>query len=94
MFRLIVAPVLALAAACGTGAHTAPAEAAAAKPACQADVVTVWEDEATTCDLSAPQRLDVLMTPAGDWVARCDDLGGEPIARVPNFVFACEGVDY
>jgi hypothetical protein len=98
MRRFLVAPILALAAcaAPGVARHAPSSPAAPAKPACTTPVVLVWEDEATPCDLTPPQRLDIRMSPDGDWVGRCDDMGGEPI-QLPWWklgALRCEGVDY
>jgi hypothetical protein len=100
MRRFLVAPILALAAcaAPGVAAHAPSSPAAPVKPACTAPVVLVSEDAPTTCNLTPPQRLDIRMSPAGDWVTRCDDMGGEPI-EIPwlrgfDGGLRCEGVDY
>lgn len=38
-------------------------------------------------------RLDVIMQPAPDWVAQCNNMGGEPI-QYPSSLRVCESVDF
>lgn len=60
-------------------------------PACsgRTDVVSVWRDDPTPCDLHRPQRLDIY----GLTIPECDDQGGEPIILTTG-EGVCEGADY
>jgi hypothetical protein len=62
-----------------------------ALPVCsdRTDVVSVWRDDPTPCDVQPWQRIDVY----GLTIAECDDLGGEPIVLVTG-EGVCEGVDH
>lgn len=73
--------------------HDQPAAHAATMPACSTavDVVTVWVDDPTPCDLNG-QRLDVAGLTFGNdqpWLV-CADMGGEWIG---DGVDLCQDVD-
>jgi hypothetical protein len=91
------------------GASTATVTVPTAKPPCNGTVVTVRWDELTVCDVSPPQRLDVVFDESfwgeawgGDASMlaveqECDDMGGRDLigfsADHPD-ALVCEGVDY
>ena len=52
---------------------------------CESPVVTVWRDDPIGCDVTPPQRLDVIDVSRAD----CDDMGGTYVAPA-----TCRGVDY
>jgi hypothetical protein len=48
-------------------------------------------------DLVHGDRLDIIMVGDADWVATCNDMGGEPIfdpAKPESIAFVCEDVDF
>ena len=48
-------------------------------------------------DLSHGDRLDIIMIGDDDWVATCNDMGGEPIfdpAAAEEVAHVCEDVDF
>lgn len=75
--------------------HTATNPATLALCSDRTDIVSVWRDDPTPCDVHAPQRLDVY----GLTLAECDDAGGEYILTNPAdetvpATYICEGVDH
>jgi hypothetical protein len=70
-------------------AATPPPAAVVALPDCstRTDVVSVWRDDPTPCDVNPPQRMDVF----GYTRAECDDHGGQWIG---DGIDVCQGVDY
>lgn len=60
---------------------------------CQVFTIGEWEVWPTEWDANSGDRIDVVMSPEGDWVERCNHMGGEPIQIGPN-VLRCEGVDF
>jgi hypothetical protein len=94
---MLALPLAGCALPAGRTADPIPAPVPAVKPPCAQAVVTIWQDEPTGCDLTPPQRLDVL----GLTLAQCDDEGGEYISKLPSIADiehyvggVCEGVDY
>jgi len=48
-------------------------------------------------DLVHGDRLDIVMDPDGDWIATCEDMGGEPIfdpEAIEAVAYVCEDVDF
>jgi hypothetical protein len=88
--RLLGAVATAIA-LCGCSPHTATTPTATVKPLCAGSVVTVAYGVATTCDVTVPQRLDVVGVPSP---TECDDMGGEYIYLPTTGGDVCEGVDY
>lgn len=84
MIRALLIALTVLLGGC-VASHTSPAPVDA-RPPCVGDVVTMWDDQPLTCDVSPPQTLVVLGLTGGE--PACDDLGGTWVYE------ACEGVDY
>lgn len=85
----IAALILSLWAAAGV--PTASGHQATVAPCSdRTDVVSVWRDDPTPCDVQPGQRIDIY----GVTLSECDTNGGEYIltATVPA-TFVCEGVD-
>lgn len=56
-------------------------------------VVTRCQGDESPFDVKSPDRLDIIMVPDLDWVAECENMGGEPVVLVSGLT-VCEGVDY
>jgi hypothetical protein len=78
----------------GSQGHTGANHATLVACSDRTDVVSVWRDDPTPCDIHKPQRLDVY----GFTMPECDDAGGEYVQTallVPTpSTYICEGVDY
>lgn len=85
--RVIVLASLAVLAATGC-------EMTAEPPTGDRVVVTVTEDWPHRFDALPGDRLDIVMTPEGDMLARCDDMGGVLRVDVFRSMATCEGVDF
>ncbi len=60
---------------------------------CNVWTIGEWEQWPSEWDANPEDRVDVVMSPYGDWVSRCHDMGGEPVVIGTN-VLRCEGVDF
>jgi len=89
MLRVAAGAVMALAAAipgCAPDA-AAPTE----RPA---QTIHVGEDQHFAFDARPGDVIIVTMNPDGDPVARCNDMGGEPIWSPWTTIYECDGVDF
>jgi len=59
-----------------------------------AQVIFVGEDYNTRFNAVHGDTIIVVMKPAGDVVARCNDMGGEPVYNPFTLINTCEGVDF
>lgn len=88
--------------ACVLGSCGAPShfDEPMGKPACLEAVVVIWNGAETSCDVSPPQRLDVLLPAEDVWgdgeaAAYCADMGADDTTwNEADNAFVCEGVDY
>jgi hypothetical protein len=83
-FALLCVP-----AACGTLPTVEPA----VKPPCDGTYVLVYEDQETGCDLTPPQRLDVMTEDTDGFATRCANMGGTLTDDIGD-AWRCEGIDY
>lgn len=82
--RLVIAAVTAACPlSCGQAVAPRPAQ-----------VIYVGEDYPAPFDARRGDTVIVVMDPAGDWVARCLDMGGEPTYNAATTIGVCEGVDF
>lgn len=58
------------------------------------NLVTITEGWSYRFDALPGDRLDVVMIPEGDMLARCDDMGGVLRVDVFRSIATCEGVDF
>ena len=87
MFKLITLAVASVVPAL----HCAPVSAPADRPA---KVIHVGEHYAARIDARHGDVIIITMDAEGDWVTRCNDMGGEPIANPYTLVNECDGVDF
>ena len=87
MFKLIAVALAAVPLHC---APTVPATV----PSRPAQVIHIGEGFGARFDARPGDVIIVTMNPGADWVARCDDMGGEPIANPYTQINECDGVDF
>lgn len=85
--RILALAALALVAAAGC-------EMTAEPPVPGENLVTITEGWSYRFDALPGDRLDVVMIPEGDMLARCDDMGGALRVDVFRSFAVCEGVDF
>lgn len=59
-----------------------------------AQVIYVGEEYNARFAARPGDTIIVVMLPAGDPVARCNDMGGEPVWNPYTTISTCEGVDF
>lgn len=87
MFKLITLAVSAAVPALSC----APAPAPAVRPA---QVIHVGEHYDAPFTARPGDVIIITMDAGGDWVTRCNDMGGEPIANPYTNINECDGVDF
>jgi hypothetical protein len=90
MLRHLIGATMALAAAvpgCAPGSEAVPA----ARPA---QIIHIGEDFNAPFNAEAGDTIIVTMNPGDDWIARCNDMGGEPISNPFTNLNECDGVDF
>ncbi len=65
-----------------------------AEPPTGENHITITEGWSYRFDALPGDRLDIVMTPEGDMLARCDDMGGALRVDIFRSIAVCEAVDF
>jgi hypothetical protein len=72
-----------------------PGCAPEAEPAVRpAQTIHIGENRSGSFNAEAGDTIIVTMDDGGDWIARCNDMGGEPISNPFTLLNECDGVDF